>query len=566
MKNQVYNIILILFILIISGCEDFLDEKPVAEETIDSFLNDPSIPLEDRFENMMNAAYSVYYISERSWQNNKHYFENMIPNFLSDDHQKGGDGDSDFPEMLDMCLWSHITTNTTGSHYTTPWLVGYLGVSRANLILGLLEDNKDRLDSKVYDKSKGECLFIRGYFYFLLAKTYGGVPYFEETVLPENYFDQPRLSTEELYQKITDDFTEAISLLPEKSGLDIQNWGGRATKGAARAILARVHTMEVAFKFNGRSWNDVYNLTKAIKNSGEYSLLDNFAEVFESEGEMGSESVFEIPCADLGGVYGSSGGYMEGRMITPRVQTGLTYGNNYQQAAGWGFSTPTQDLFNEFDPGDFRRECSMIANGDIYLGEVTPIVVDAQCPSGYWQRKYAGKVVRNNTSGAENWRIVRYAEVLLTHAEAAYHISEFGEAFSALNEVHERAMNSTGPKGSVLGVGSIMDGIPFTYPTETSTLAALDPALNGEALLNAIKHERRVELVSEGIRFYDLVRWDEYEDAIKRKIPEDYFLKNNDPEQVIDNYRSHLLDGKVPVMPIPVDEVETFGIEQNPGY
>jgi hypothetical protein len=94
---------------------------------------------------------------------------------------------------------------------------------------------------------------------------------------------------------------------------------------------------------------------------------------------------------------------------------------------------------------------------------------------------------------------VRYAEVLLTHAEAAFQTGNESEAYETLNIVHERAMRSIGPKGSILGE---ID----TYPAETSTLAAL-PSLSGQEFLNAIKHERRVELGVEGIRTYDLIRW-----------------------------------------------------------
>ncbi len=559
MKKQIYYIVLILFILFITGCEEFLEEKPVAQETIDSFLNDPNSPMEENFEKMMLATYSVFTISERSWQQNRHYYENMIPNFLSDDNQKGGNGASDFPEMLEMCTWSNIPSPTTSAHFETPWLVGYLGVSRANSVLSLLEENKGALTANSYNRMKGECLFIRGYFYFLLAKTFGGVPYFDKPITPDLYYDQPKVAPAELYQLIVDDLTEAIDLVPEKDGFAPVWWGGRATKSAVRAILARVYTMEIGFGFNSRTWNDVYTQTSAIISAGNYSLLPNYAQVFEYEGEMGSESVFEIPCYDVGQGYGGSGGYMEGRLVTPRVNATLTYGPNYQTAAGWGFSTPTQNLRDEFDPGDPRRECTMIADGDIYLGEVTPVISDGDCPSGYWQKKYAGHVVRHNTSGDENWRIVRYSEVLLMHAEASYHTGVIAEAISNLKEVRDRAIASTGPLGSVLGDMN-------AYPPAAGTLAAIDETLTGQALLDAIKHERRVELACEGLRYYDLVRWGEYEDAIRVKIPEDFFLKGENPENVVANYRSHLIDGIVPCLPIPSDESESFRIEQNPGY
>jgi hypothetical protein len=568
MKKRIYSIIIVVFLLIIGGCEDFLDERPVAQETTDSFLGDPSTT-EANFEQMLHAAYSVYTISEATWQNNRHYFENMISDWMADDCQKGGNGAGDLPEMLDMKSWTALPMATTTSHYETPWLVGYLGANRANTILVLLEQYKDNLSSASYTRIKGECYFIRGYFYFLLAKCFGSVPYFPEPVTTEQYYDQQKVAPEELYALIEADLNEAISLVPEASNWGAIFPGGRGTKGAARAIQARVITMEIGFGFNGKTWQDVYDQTKAIINSNEYSLLPNYATIFENEGENSSESVFEIPCADLGSTaYGAPGGNMEQRMTTLRPDPALTYGPN-TPTLGWGFSTPTQNLFDEFEAGDYRRECTITANNDVFMGDTVPTAVSTFCPTGYWFRKYAGPDPRINTSGDKNIRNVRYAEVLLTHAEAAYHIGEEAEALETVNIVRARAQTSTGPKGSVPGE---ID----TYPTEVSTLGPIT-ATGGQALLDAIKHERRVELGIEGLRAWDLIRWGEFEDAIRTSIiPEDYFLNTLDPEQVVTNYRSHLMNAEgihtgtnedvVPCLPIPSDEVEDYRIEQNPGY
>ena len=569
MKKQVYIIAIIAFVLSLGGCDDFLDEKPVAQETTDSFLSDPATT-EAHFEQMLHAAYSVFTISEATWRSNRHWFENMISDWLSDDAQKGGNGTGDMGEMLDMRSWSAAPQATTTSHYGTPWLVGYLGANRANTILVLLEDYKSNLSTSAYNRIKGECLFLRGYFYFLLAKVFGSVPYYSEPVTTNEYYDQPKMSPEELYSAIEADLSEAVNLVPEKG-----NWGdiwdgGRATKGAVRAVLARVITMEIGFGLNGKTWQDVYDQTSAIRSSGKYTLLPNYAMIFEDEGEMGTESVFEVPCADLGsGTYGAPGGNMEQRMTTLRPDGDLHYGPN-TPTGGWGFSTPTQDLFNQFEPGDFRRQCTIIDSGDVFLGDMIPTRVADICPTGYWFRKYAAPDPRTNTTGDKNYRVVRYAEVLLTHAEAAYHLGLTSEAFEALNEVRERAQTSTGPKGSILGE---ID----TYPTEVSTLAPLNPSLSGQDLLDAIRHERRVELGVEGQRSWDLIRWGEFEDALRNSIiPDDYFLGSLSPDAIVDNYRSHLMNAQgthtgttedvIPGLPIPSDEVENYGIEQNPGY
>lgn len=551
MKKQLY--IIALSALILGSCEDFLDKKPVAQQTTDSFLNDPAAAKE-HFEQMLHACYSVFTISEATWKNNKHFFLNMISDWLSDDCQKGGNGASDMPEMLDMRSWSAIPSPTTVAHYSTPWLVGYLGAGRANIVLDLLEQYKSNLSTADYNRIKGEALFIRGYFYFMLAKVFGSVPYFDKPITPDEYYNQPKVAPEDLYKLIEDDLTQAVDLVPEKSQWGNIWPGGRATKGAVRAILARVITMEIGFGFNGKTWQDVYDQTKAIIDSKEYALLPNYATIFEDEGEMGSESVFEVPCADLGGNYGSPGGNLEQRMVTFRPIPGSVN----LPTGGWGFSTPTQDLYDQFEPGDPRRACTIIQNGDAFMGETITTQVSDQDPTGYWFRKYAGPDPSQNTGGAKNVRVVRYAEVLLTHAEACYHLNKEAEALQYLNVVRQRAQNSTYPKGSIVGE-------PDTYGAQ-GTLGPIT-ATSGQALLDAIKHERRVELAIEGQRTWDLIRWGEYENAIKTVIiPEDRFLGGLDPNAVVADYKSHLIEGKVPCLPIPSDEVETFGIVQNPGY
>ncbi len=554
-------IILSVLSIIFAGCQDHLDKKPLGLPTTESFLGNPETA-EENFEQLIRAAYSAFYVNEASWRNNTHHGEWFFGDWLSDDCEKGGDGSGDFPEVLGWRTW----TCPSSGHHNNAWLAGYLGAGRANAVLDALETYGENLSEASYNRIKGEALFVRAYHYFYLAKVYASVPYFDHPVLPEEFRNQPKLSPEELYAEIEADLTEAIDLVPEKSNWGDVYPGGRATKGAVRSILARVITMEIGFGFNGKTWQDVYDQTLAIINSGEYALVPNYAVIFEEEGEQSSESVFEIECADINQQpYGAPGGNIQNRMVTPRP---ISENSGKRLATGgWGFSCPSEDLYNEFEPGDVRRECTIIENGSILWEDGDPstdeqivLFESDQIPTGYFFRKYSTPpelTPSNNVNGPSNMRKVRYAEVLLTHAEAAYHIGEESEAFEYVNMVRERAINSTPPVGSVLGNPG--------YPPAPQTLAELPGSLSGQDLLDAIKHERRVELAIEGNRVWDLIRWGEYEDAIRTYIPEDHFLSSNDPEVVIENYRGHMIDG-VPSFPIPRNEVEQFGIEQNPGY
>jgi hypothetical protein len=562
MKRNIYIIAILVFL--VSACEDFLDKKPLGQSTTESFLGNPETS-EESFETMIHACYSVYYISENSWGSHNHHGEWMFGDWLSDDCEKGGNGLADFPEVLDWRSWNIVPVS--GHHENNAWMTGYLGVARANVVLQLIERYKDNLSDAVYERIKGEAYFIRGYFYFYLARIYGSVPYFSEPVLPDQYKNAPKLGPEELYANIEQDLRGAVSLIPEKSAWVSVYPGGRATKGAARAILARVLTMEIGFSFNGVTWEDVYEVTNDLVSSQQYNLVPNYATIFEMEGEQSSESVFEIECVDLKPAYGDPGGNLHPIMVTLRP----TPENSSKRlpTGGWGFSCPTQSLFDAFEAGDVRRECTIIKDGDILWEDGDPltdeqiIVSEAPiCPTGYWCKKYCYNVdlqPSDNTNSEINMRIVRYAEVLLTHAEACYHTGNEADARIYVNMVRDRARTSTPPKGSVLGNSD--------YPPAPDPAGLLDPITSsGADLLAAIKHERRVELALEGNRAWDLIRWGEYEDALRtRIIPDDWFLGGENPEQVVQNYNSHLIDG-VPTFPIPPDEVEQFGIEQNPGY
>jgi hypothetical protein len=113
---------------------------------------------------------------------------------------------------------------------------------------------------------------------------FGSIPYFDKPILPDQFKNPQSMAPEEIYARIEADLVEAIDLLEEKSKwLALYNVQpeGRATKGAARAILARVISMEIGFGFNGKTWQDLYDVTKEIINSGEYALVANYATILK---------------------------------------------------------------------------------------------------------------------------------------------------------------------------------------------------------------------------------------------------------------------------------------------
>jgi hypothetical protein len=363
---------------------------------------------------------------------------------------------------------------------------------------------------------------------------------------------EPRASVADVYNLIKQDLDDAIAVLPEKSQYDISDLG-RVTKGAARAIKARVLMQETSYVNNSTlsaafghsvdiasNWNEVYSLTQDIINSGEYALLGNFAEIFENEGENSIESIFEIQHKTTNNDWGESVGN----------KTIVQMGN--RDDWGWCFNLPTDDLYNAYSVTDPRRESTIYGQEfDVLYGvkqtwDKQEWTLEHSSTKDFvtscrLNRKYAlrpGLRHGNHNNQPTNKRVIRYAEVLLMHAEAAYYKGMEGVARDYVNMVRSRAENSSYPLGSALGQTS---GFTFDiYP------GASVPAItsSGTDLLADIWLERRLELAMEGIRYFDIVRTGRTE-----LLPETA------------NYESH--DG---LLPIPEGDVSSFGLDQNKGY
>jgi hypothetical protein len=359
------------------------------------------------------------------------------------------------------------------------------------------------------------------------------MPLFREPVKPSEYGSTKRASIGETYAFIEEDLKQAIELLPEKSAYAASDVG-RATKGAARGYLARAIMYQLGTdNARNHTWQEVYDQTSAIVASNQYSLTPNYAEVFEEEGENNRESVFEIQFLTTNVDWDDA-----------KVGTGSNVFQNNRATWGYGFNNPTQSLVSEFEPNDPRKASTVYGNGDVVLGVKQTIDFPAQNATGYLNRKAA--IIAPNTpkSSPQNSRKIRYADVLLMKAEAAARTGKEQEARDLVNQIRDRARKSTLPKGAKEG--------SLTYEPANVPATALPPVaatVTGQALIDAILHERRVELGMESLRFWDLVRTGRY----VSKFPAS---------------QGHTLPGvnPIPVLPLPTNEVQSWGLTQNPAY
>ncbi|MFD2570077.1 RagB/SusD family nutrient uptake outer membrane protein [Spirosoma soli] len=518
--------------LVTQSCSDFLQKDPLGRDTDQNFFNDANNAVL-----AINAAYDVASWDEGSdavYNYIPHNYEWMFGDMLSDDSEKGSNP-GDFPQLTELKEWRASAGNDQAR---AVWGNMYQGIYRANLVLQNIQNSP--IDTTLKNRIIGEAHFLRGYFYSYLVRLYGGVPLFSAPVLPTEYRSAKRASVSETYAFIEADLNAAIKALPEKSGYGAGDVG-RATKGAARGYLARAIMYQLGTdNSRNHTWQEVYDLTDAIVKSGQYSLTPNYAQIFEEEGENNMESVFEIQFSESNITWGQQ-----------KIGTQNNIIQNNRTTWGWGFNNPTQDLVNEFEPNDPRKPNTVYGNGDVVLGVKQVVPYPAENATGYLNRKAA--IVKPNTpnSSPQNIRKLRYADVLLMKAEAAARTGKEGETRDILNQIRDRARKSTLPKGSVEGT--------LTYEpanTPATALPAISASVSGQALIDAVLHERRVELGMEALRFWDLVRTGRYFSKLPATVRAAAQSKSITTNTV----------NPIPVLPIPINEVQSWGLQQNPGY
>jgi hypothetical protein len=452
---KIHKILIVTIVLVaFSGCEDFLSVSPQGELTQEAYPTTPEDALQTT-----NAVYTTL----RNW----HYHSGGFPilDIMSDDAHKGSNPNDAANTIGPYDDFTHTPTQDGLDRW---WSALYEGIKRANVVLEKVEPIS--MDQQLKSRYLGEASFLRGLYYFDLVRAWGGVPMVTSV---EVDFEVPRSSASEVYDQIEQDLLFAIDNLPVKSSYG-SNDLGRATKGAAQALLAKVYLFQQDFA-------GAEEYAMQVINSGEYGLEPDFNDANGPGGEHGIESVFEIGAIATAGTQNGGNQYAN------------TQGVRGTPNRGWGFNRPSVDLREAFGPNDPRRDATIIELGEVIDG--IEIVGDGSTPDEYTDdngidqiESYNQKVwipgTSTDTQFGHNRRLIRYADVLLMAAEALNENDKPGEALIYLNQVRERARQ----------------GNPDILPDITVT--------NKDSLRDLIIEERRVELALEGHRFWDLVRTD----------------------------------------------------------
>jgi hypothetical protein len=437
-----------------------------------------------------------------------------VGEIASDNAVSGGENASDVLSLQQIDDYTHNSVNSTLEEL---WKSAYEGVNRANYMLQYKTTNLagDKIEFAGKEAMYGEVYFLRAYYYFTLAKFFGNVPLFIDKRLSLSDSKTLKNATKvQVYEQVEKDLIEAIKVLP---ATQVQK--GKITKYAAQALLGKVYLYQNKFDLAGPMLDNVIN-------SNAYSLVSNYASMFLASGENGAESVFEIqysnnsPYYNWGGATRGQGNYA----IQQCGIRGLNGSDSMPYAAGWSTNLPTQDLANAFAAGD-QRKAATILDIEAYKTAKPGYNITYQVApfknTGLYNQKYLPR--KGETSGQvelnylNNFRIIRYADVLLMAAEAYNRATKVDDvkAQDYLNRVRERAF------------GDKLHKIEATATT----------------LRQAIWDERRVELAMEGDRFFDLVR-------------------TGQAASKITGFKA----GKHELFPIPQQEIEISGLSQNPEY
>lgn len=542
-----------LVVLGLSSCSDWLKEPTPGQTNLADYYTTWQAALEN-----VNAAYTPL-----AWEyQGTYYAEWFIGDIVSDDALKGGQYiQSDMADVYDMENWKTQTDNELLLQY---YRAKYQGIQRCNLVL----ERVPGMDPELFDEEEyqcvdglqeriiGEAYFLRAFYYFQLVRVYGGVPLVLNNLLTDADWQQPRATAEAVYDQIVADLTEANKRLWLRSDSRFADTDlGRVTKGAAQAMLLKVNLYRHQYE-EARAWGD------SIILSNEYDLETNYADNWLLEKENGVESVFEIQyMEDPSSDYGEGNGFSRGtftQILTRSRSQDPMFGSN----AGWGFNKPTHNLYDEYEEGDPRRDVTIWDA----TGHMTNESEEIYCGTPYCSRKYAwyttdvdGNVTGANTlahasRGPLNYKLIRYADVLLMYAEACEAAGGAGKcgktAEQALNEVRQRARaNAADP-----------DALP-DYPDYSIKVNGQEIA--APTLQQAIRHERRVELAMEGHRWFDICRWGGF-DGQGVKAHMDAYAATESQEA-----RDEMADfvaGKHELFPIPEEERMLNAMEQNPGY
>lgn len=444
--------------------------------------------------------------------------------------------------------------------YLNSWSLSYSLIREINIFFEKIETSP--FDDAIKTEMKGEMKFVNGFLYANLISRYGGVPIITHLYgLEDDDFSISRDTYEACVDFIIGELDDAIAVLPDqREGGDI----GKASADGARALKARVLLYAASLQNNSSNdeakWQLAADAAEALLNT-RYSLNDDYQGTFLANND---EVIFA-------------------RFFTQANFHDLSRQVGRNGSTGWGSDSPTENLVNSFEMtnGEFpfdetgavnpasgfdplnpylnrdpRFDASILHDGSMWAGRETetwedgmdsrtgPIAAWNGSMSGYYLKKYVQEEIPptgGSVTATTPWIMFRYGEVLLNYAEANFELGHEDIALEYINMVRAR------------------NGI--NMPAITAT---------GEELRKRIQHERRVELIFEGHRYFDVRRWQIANVTEPNDLMGVVITKADDGSK---SYGTEILmqrswDDRLYLLPIPRAEIDRSqgGLIQNEGY
>lgn len=563
----------------LTNCKKFLDVKPQAA------ITEADVSTPESVDGLVIAAYA--WIPHAFVLNQK--MNPWIADIKSDDSYKGGGGLSDQSSWYQMEVFSLVTPSVDNNDGV--WYGQYEGISRCNTALRAI----DGLDEAAYPEKKqriAEMRFLRGYMFAQLKKWYKWIPYFDEHVSNDSIKlipNHPDTAKNDLYiwNNICQDFKAAANDLPVT-----QNEVGRATKYAAEAEAANV-LLWMAYEENDK--NQVVNINKArltealtyiddIINSGKYSLTGDFAHNFKfSDDNATPEAIWEWQYTHSDGTPNgnlNAGTPLNAPWWPPYFSCCDFHKASYTMVNAFRVDAnglPLYDTYNNAEITD--KEAYFSGNTwDPRIGHTvaipglpwkyqTDILFDSSGSRDPANYGYFNSLKENVEAGSpglvnlfwmwnsKNETAIRYDRVLLWKAEILIQLGREKEALPIINQIRQRAANST-------GLLKFADGTA-TLPYKISLYEdGINCNWTPDFAWKALVWENRLEFAMEGERWFDIVRW-----GIAESIINAYFAKEL-PRNRTWLKDGHFTAGRDEYMPIPQPQVNySYGVyKQNIGY
>ena len=440
-------LIILTAIITLSSCKKFLEEEPKNVVAVTNYYQNENDAIA-----AVNAIYS--YLNSTSTGSTAGVYHStfwVIAGCASDEMINKNVFQPDIDQI------SKFSTTPNASSLEETWMMHYKAITLANIAIARIPGIE--MDPTLRTRLINEAHFLRGLLYFDMVRLFGSIPLVLEE---QEQLTPPAASVEDIYTRIIADLTTAEDLPDSYTPGDGR---GRATKGAAKSILAKVYLTQ-------QNWQACADKCKEVVNSNQYALWDDFADVFKLSSRGGKEAIFSVGFGDGdGSISFWEVGQFNVRLLPPALSV-----DGVENAQGW--QVPTQNLYNDYDAQDRRRDVTYITQ--VYNPDGTITTIDP------YIRKYWDSTAEPKGNGSANdYPVIRYADVLLMYAEAENELGNTPEALTYINIVRKRARWD----------GNIERSTTPDYV-----------GLSQTDFRAAVLNERRLEFVAEGQRWFDLVR------------------------------------------------------------